>query len=165
MNAKAKPIPDGMHTLTPHLVCAGAAEAIEYYKKAFGAVEIMRLPGPDGRLIHASVKIGDSILMLVDEMPEWGSVGPKALKASPVTIHLAVENADEVIDRAVAAGAAIKMPVADMFWGDRYGIVVDPFGHSWSVATHIRDMTKEEIMAAGREAMKQPCPEIDARKS
>ena len=162
MTATVKSTPEGMHTLTPHLVCAGAADAIEFYKKAFGAVERFRLPTPDGRLMHASVQIGDSMLMLVDEMPEWGSLGPKALKASPVTIHLAVDDVDAVVARAVACGATIKMPVADMFWGDRYGIVIDPFGHSWSVATHIRDMTPDEIMAASRQAMAKPCPEAAA---
>jgi PhnB protein len=157
MNDQVKPVPEGVHTLTPHIVCAGAAEAIEFYKNAFGAKELMRMPGPDGRLMHASVGIGDSKLMLVDEMPEWGALGPKALKGTPVTIHVAVPNVDEVFAQAVAAGATVKMPVADMFWGDRYGIVVDPFGHEWSIATHIRDMTPEEIAAAGREAMAKGC--------
>jgi uncharacterized glyoxalase superfamily protein PhnB len=142
------PIPDGMHSLTPHLVCAGAAEAIEFYKAAFGAVEVMRLPGPQGKLIHAMVRIGDSPLMLVDEMPEWGALGPKALKGSPVTIHLAVEDVDAAVARAVKAGARITMPVADMFWGDRYGQLEDPFGHHWSVATHLRDLSPEEILQA-----------------
>jgi uncharacterized glyoxalase superfamily protein PhnB len=142
-----------MRSITPHLICAGAADAIEFYKKAFGAEEMMRMPAPDGRLMHAAVRIGDSMVMLVDEMPEWGALGPKALKGSPVTIHLMVDNVDEVFARAVAAGATAKMPVADMFWGDRYGKVVDPFGHEWSIATHVRDMTPEEMMAAGREAM------------
>lgn len=159
MGDKVKPVPEGVHTLTPHLVCAGAAEAIEFYKKAFGATEMMRMPGPDGRLMHASVKIGDSMLMLVDEMPEWGALGPKALKGSPVTIHVAAPNVDEVFAQAVASGATVKMPVADMFWGDRYGVLVDPFGHEWSIATRIRDMTPEEIAAAGREAMSKGCPE------
>ena len=155
--SKVKPVADGVHTLTPHLVCAGAAEAIEFYKKAFGAIELMRVPGPDGRLMHGSVRIGDSLLMLVDEAPEWGALGPKALKGSPVTIHMSVPDVDAAIAKAVAAGATLKMPAADMFWGDRYGTVVDPFGHSWSVATHIRDMTADEIAAAGREAMANMC--------
>lgn len=137
-----------MHTVTPHLVCAGAAKAIAFYKKAFAAEEMMRLEGPDGRLWHGAIRIGDSIVMLVDEAPEWGSLGPKALKGTPVTIHLNVEDVDAFTARAVAAGAKVTMPVADMFWGDRYGQVEDPFGHRWSVATHVRDMTAEEIKAA-----------------
>jgi uncharacterized glyoxalase superfamily protein PhnB len=140
-----KPIPEGMHSLTPHLVCAGAADAIDFYKRAFNAVEQARLPGPDGKLMHAAVKIGDSMLMLVDENPQWGSLGPKALKGSPVTIHLYVPDVDATVAKAVAAGAKVTMPVADMFWGDRYGQLEDPFGHRWSVATHTRDLTSEEI--------------------
>ena len=141
-------IPQGMHSVTPHLVCAGAAKAIEFYKQAFGAEEGARLPGPDGRLVHASVKIGDSQVMLVDEMPEWGALGPKALKGSPVTIHIYVEDVDALVARAVKAGAKVTMPVAEQFWGDRYGKLEDPFGHHWSVATHVRDVTPEEMKKA-----------------
>lgn len=137
-----------LHTVTPHLVCAGAAKAIDFYKKAFGAEEVMRLEGPDGSLWHACVTIGDSAVMLVDEMPQMGSLGPKALKASPVTIHLNVPDADAFVERAVKAGATVKMPVAEAFWGDRYGQIEDPFGHKWSVSTHVRDMTVDEIKAA-----------------
>ncbi|MEO7338181.1 MAG: VOC family protein [Caldimonas sp.] len=151
-SSDVKPIPEGMHTLTPHLICARAADAIEFYKKAFGAVETSRLPGPDGRLMHAAVKIGDSTLMLVDEMPEWGALGPKALKGSPVTVHLYTADVDAVFAQAVAAGAKTTMPVADMFWGDRYGQLEDPFGHRWSIATHTRDMTPAE-MAEGMKSM------------
>jgi uncharacterized glyoxalase superfamily protein PhnB len=147
-------IPQGMHSVTPHLVCAGAAKAIEFYKQAFGAVEQARLPGPDGRLMHASVKIGDSQLMLADEMPEWGSLGPRSLKGSPVTIHLYVDDVDAVVARAVSAGAKVTMPVADQFWGDRYGKLEDPFGHHWSVATHVRDVSMEEAQKAMREMEK-----------
>ena len=148
---KVKPVPDDMHTVTPHLICAGAADAIEFYKKAFNAVEGGRLPGPNGRLMHAMIRIEGSAVMLVDEMPEWGAFGPKSLKGSSVTIHLYVEDVDAVVARAVAAGAKITMPVADMFWGDRYGKLEDPFGHHWSVATHIRDVTPDEM----RKAMQQ----------
>ena len=144
----AKPIPDGMHSITPHLVCAGAADAIEFYKKAFGAVEVMRMPGPGGKIVHACVRIGDSQLFLVDEFPDWGSVGPQSLQHSPVTLHLQVENADAAFEKAVAAGCTVTMPLADAFWGDRYGQLKDPFGHSWSIAHHIRDMSPEEIQAA-----------------
>jgi PhnB protein len=150
--SRVKPIPDGMHALTPHLVCAGAADAIEFYKKAFNAEEGGRLPGPDGKLMHAMVRIGGAALMLVDEMPEWGALGPKALKGSPVTIHLYVTDVDATVAQAVAAGAKPTMPVADMFWGDRYGQLEDPFGHRWSVATHIRDVKPEELEAAMRQA-------------
>jgi PhnB protein len=143
-----RPIPEGMHSVTPHLVCAGAAEAIDFYVRAFGAVDLGRLAGPDGKLMHAMIRIGDSALMLVDEFPEWGALGPKALKGSPVTIHLYVEDVDRFVERAVAAGATLKMPVADAFWGDRYGQLEDPFGHHWSVATHVRDLSDEEIRAA-----------------
>ncbi len=143
-----KAIPDGMHSLTPHLVCTGAADAINFYSKAFNAVEMMRLPGANGKLMHASVKIGDSMLMLVDENPAWGALGPKALKGSPVTIHLMVEDVDATVAQAVAAGAKVTMPVEDMFWGDRYGVLQDPFGHNWSVATHNKDMTHAEIQDA-----------------
>jgi len=147
-------IPQGMHSVTPHLICAGAAKAIEFYKAAFGATEEARLPGPDGRLMHASVKIGDSQVMLVDEMPEWGALGPKSLKGSPVTIHLYVDDVDAVVARAVKAGAKVTMPVAEQFWGDRYGKLEDPFGHHWSVATHVRDVSMEEAQKAMREMEK-----------
>jgi uncharacterized glyoxalase superfamily protein PhnB len=147
---KTKAIPDGMHSITPHLVCAGAADAIEFYKKAFAAEEVMRLPGPDGKLMHAMIRIAGSPVMLVDESPTWGIVGPKTLKGSPVTIHVFVADVDVFVARAVAAGAKITMAVADMFWGDRYGKLEDPFGHHWSVATHLRDVTPEEIGEAMR---------------
>jgi PhnB protein len=145
---KVRPIPDGMHTVTPHLICAGAADAIEFYKNAFNAVEEGRLPGPQGRLMHAMIRIGDSHIMLVDEMPEWGAFGPKSLKGSPVTIHLYVEDVDAFVKHAVAAGAKITMPLDDMFWGDRYCKFEDPFGHHWSVATHLRDVSPEEMKQA-----------------
>jgi len=137
-----------MHSVTPHLVCAGAANAIEFYKKAFGAVEVTRLPGQQGKLMHAMIRIGDSAVMLVDESPEWGMLGPKALKGSPVTIHLYVDDADAFVARAVKAGAKVTMPVDDMFWGDRYGKIEDPFGHHWSVGTHVRDVSSEEMQQA-----------------
>lgn len=151
---QVKPVPDGMHTVTPHLVCAGAADAIEFYKKAFNAVEMGRLPGSQGKLMHAAIKIGDSTVMLGDEFPQWGSLGPKALKGSPVTIHLYVEDVDAFVKHAVAAGAKITMPLEEMFWGDRYCRLEDPFGHYWSVATHVRDVTPEEM----RQAMEKMGP-------
>ena len=150
-----KPIPHGMHSLTPYLVCAGAADAIDFYRRAFDAVELARLPGADGKLMHACIRIGDSALMLTDEAPEHGMLGPRALGGSPVTVHLFVEDVDAVVERAVRAGARITMPVADMFWGDRYGRLVDPFGHHWSVATHLRDVSAAEMQAA----MRAMCPD------
>ncbi len=141
-----------MRTVTPYLVCAGAAEAIAFYSRAFGAIELTRLPGPDGRLLHAAMRIGDSVVMLNDEYPEMGSLGPKARQGSSVMIHLYVEDADAWFARAVKAGATIKLPLQDMFWGDRYGQLEDPFGHNWSIATHVRDLTPEEIQEAARAA-------------
>jgi uncharacterized glyoxalase superfamily protein PhnB len=143
-----------MHSLTPHLICDGAAEAIRFYTAAFGAVEQVRLPGPEGKVMHASLKIGDSTLMLADEMAGCAMTGPRTLKGSPVTIHLYVPNVDSVVEQAVAAGARLTMPAADMFWGDRYAQLEDPFGHRWSVATHQRDVTPEEMQTAVR-AMQQ----------
>jgi PhnB protein len=147
----AKDCPEGMHTVTPHLVCAGAAEAIEFYKMAFSAQELARLPGPDGKIVHAMIRVGDSMIMIADEFPEMGSFGPKSLNGSPVTIHLYVENVDAFVARAVEAGAKVTMPVENMFWGDRYGQLEDPFGHHWSVATHLRDVTPEELERGARE--------------
>ena len=151
MNSSAprvQPVPTDMHTVTPHLICRDAASAIDFYRQAFGAVEAGRLPGPDGKLMHAMIHIGDSAVMLVDEFPDWGALGPQSLHGSPVTLHLYVEDADRVVARAVAAGAKVTLPVADMFWGDRYGKIEDPFGHSWSIATHVRDVSAEELRAA-----------------
>lgn len=152
-DAEAKPPPAGMSTLSPHLVCRGAANAIEFYKNAFGAVEMFRLTGADGRLVHASIQIYGSSVMLVDEMPECGARSPQALGGTPVTLHLMVSNVDQLFEQAIDAGATVKMPVADMFWGDRYGVIEDPFGHHWSIATHLRDMTADEIKEAMETAM------------
>ena len=149
---QVKPIPDGMHTVTPHLICAGAADAIEFYKKAFNAVEIGRMASPQGKLLHGLIRIGDSKVMLVDEFPDWGSFGPKSLKGSPVTLHLYVEDVDAFVAHAAAAGAKITMPLQDMFWGDRYCKLEDPFGHQWSVATHIRDVSPDEMQQAAQKA-------------
>jgi PhnB protein len=149
-NTPSQPVPNGFHSVTPYIVCDGASDAIAFYKKAFGATELMRVPTPDGKLMHASIKIGDSIVMLNDEFPEMGAIGPKARKGTSVTLHLFVEDVDKAFERAVKAGATVKMPLQDMFWGDRYGCVEDPFGHSWSLATHLRDMTGEEIQEAAK---------------
>ena len=153
MSTNTKPIPDGMTAVTPHLICAGAADAIEFYKQAFNAVEEARMAGPGGKLMHACVRIGGAAVMLVDENVEWGCLGPKTLKGSPVTIHLYVADADATVAQAVKAGAKVLMPLADMFWGDRYGKIEDPFGHQWSVATHQSDPSPKEM----QQAMQKMC--------
>ena len=142
-----KPIPDGFHTITPHIVCRDAPKALEFYKQAFGANELHRALTPDGKIMHAAVQIGSSIMMVVDEFPEMKCLGPQSIGGSPVTLHLYVEDADSVFNRAVKAGAKPTMPINDAFWGDRYGQVADPFGHSWSIATHQHDYTPEEMDA------------------
>jgi uncharacterized glyoxalase superfamily protein PhnB len=151
--AKVKPVPDGYHTLTPYLVIRDAAKAIEFYKKAFGAKETFRMPGPGGKIMHAELQIGDSMLMLAEEMPEYGAKSPQALGGSPVNVFLYVEDADKVFNQAVAAGATVTMPLADQFWGDRYGKLADPFGHQWSVATHKEDVAPEEMVKRAAKAM------------
>jgi PhnB protein len=158
----AHPIPAGHHTITPHLIVKGASEAIEFYKRAFGAEELSRMPfpGPDGqmKLGHAELQIGSSRLFLADEFPQQGATGPSG--SSPVTIHMYVTDADAVFDRAVKAGATVQMPPADMFWGDRYARVVDPFGHHWSIATHLEDLTPEQMQQRMAAAFGgPPCPE------
>jgi len=150
--ATVKPIPDNMHTVTPHLICEGAAQAIDFYVKAFNAVELARLPGPDGRIMHAMVQIGDSKIMLADAFSECGAMGPQGLQDSPVYLHIYVEDVDAAMAQAEAAGAKITMPAADMFWGDRYGQLTDPIGHRWSIATHKQDLTPEQIQEAMRTA-------------
>ena len=143
---KAKPIPEGHHTVTAYLVVRGASEAIAFYKEAFGAREVMRMACPiSGRLMHAEIKIGDSFVYLSDEFPDMGNKSPQTLGGTPAGLCLYVENADAVFNQAVSAGAQVKMPLMDAFWGDRYGQVVDPFGHLWSIATHLEDLTPEEI--------------------
>jgi uncharacterized glyoxalase superfamily protein PhnB len=139
-----------LHTLSPHLVCRGAAAAIDFYARAFGATELVRVPGPDGRLMHACVRINGSTVMLVDENVEMGNASPVALKGTPVTIHLVVDDVDAFTEHAIAAGAAVVMPVADMFWGDRYGLLEDPFGHRWSIATPKRQLSDSELLAAAQ---------------
>ncbi len=152
--AKAKqPIPDGFHTVTPHLIMKDAAGAIEFYKNAFGAEETSRVPGPDGKIMHAELKIGSSMLMIADEFPDMGSRGPQSIGGSPVTLHIYVDDVDALFDRAVKAGGKVTMPLADMFWGDRYGRLEDPFGHQWSIGTHTEDLTPEEIGQRAAKAM------------
>ncbi len=150
--ADVKPIPEGFHTATPHLVVSDAAAAIEFYQKAFGAEEVSRMPGPEGKIMHAAIRIGDSPVMLNDEFPDMGTVGPKAIGGTAVTIHLYVKDADAVWDSATKAGAKVVVPIDDMFWGDRYGVIEDPFGHRWSIATHTQDLTPEQVMEGAQKA-------------
>jgi uncharacterized glyoxalase superfamily protein PhnB len=152
--SQVKPIPEGFHSVTPHLCVKGAAKAIDFYKQAFGAEEISSMSSPDGRVLHAEIKIGDSIVMLADEFPEMGQ--PVTWGNPPVTIHLFVPDADAVFERAVAKGATVGMPIQDMFWGDRYGSLKDPFGHNWSIATRKRDLSEEEIAKAAEQAFAAP---------
>ncbi len=145
MAQKAQAIPQGYHTVTPSLFVAGAAKAIDFYKKAFGAEERMRFPAPDGSIMHAELTIGDSIVMLADEMPDQGGRGPKSIGGTPVSFFIYRENVDSAWKQAVAAGAKEIMPLADQFWGDRTGCLEDPFGHQWWLAQHIQDLTPEQL--------------------
>jgi uncharacterized glyoxalase superfamily protein PhnB len=150
-----KPIPDGYHTLTPHIVVNDAAKALDFYKKAFGARERARMAGPGGKIMHAEMQIGDSIVMMNDEFPDMGARGPLALGGTPVTLTIYTENSDQLTQQAIGAGASVVMPLADMFWGDRYGIVKDPFGHQWAICTHKEDLSHEEVTRRGAAAMAQ----------
>ena len=145
MATTTKPIPDGYHTVTPYLVIKHAGKAIEFYTEAFGATELTRLTTPDGAVMHAEIRIGDSPVMLSDECPDWNALSPLTIGGTSVSIILYVEDADTVVNRSVAAGATLLMPVADQFWGDRMGTILDPFGHKWSIATHTEDVSAEEI--------------------
>ncbi|MGH9493372.1 MAG: VOC family protein [Candidatus Sulfotelmatobacter sp.] len=148
-----KPIPEGYHTLTPFLTVRDAERAIEFYKNAFGAESRGVMKGPDGKVMHAEVKIGDSVVMLSDEFPDFGSVSPQGLGGSPMGLHIYVQDVDASFDRAVKAGAQVEMPVMDQFWGDRYGRLKDPFGHKWSIATHTKDLSMDEMKKGMDEAM------------
>ncbi|MEW6197494.1 MAG: VOC family protein [Planctomycetota bacterium] len=147
MAGKVNPIPQGFHTITPHLVVRHGVEAITFYKRAFGAEELTRMTGPDGEsIMHAELRIGDSVLLVCDECPEMGARSPQSIGGTPVTLHLYVENVDRAYARAVEAGATAAMPPQDQFWGDRYARVTDPFGHHWSIATHIEDVTPQQCV-------------------
>lgn len=145
MSGKTRPIPEGYHSVTPYLCVKGATEALDFYGRAFGARTLMRMPGPDGRVGHAEIQIGSSRLMLADEFPEMGFLGPEARGGSPVHLHLYVEDVDALVDGALAAGAKLVRPIDDQFYGDRSGTVQDPFGHVWHVATHVEDVPEEEL--------------------
>lgn len=145
MASSVKPIPDGYRSVTPYLIVKGAARAIEYYKTAFGATELMRMAQPDGTVGHAELRIGDSVIMLADENPARGARSPQTIGGSPVLIHLYVEDVDAVFNRGVAAGGTVEQPLKDQFYGDRTGGIVDPFGHRWYVSTHKEDVAPEEL--------------------
>ncbi len=150
-----KPIPDGYHSVTPYLIVHDAKAAIEFYTKAFGATEMLRLNGPGGSIAHAEVKIGDSHVMLADENKEFGAISPKTLGGSAVSLLIYVEDVDARFAQAIAAGAAEKRPVVDQFYGDRSGVLEDPFGHTWSIATHKEDLTQAEVDARFEKMMEQ----------
>ena len=170
MPKSAKPIPDGYHTATPYLRVRGADKAIDFYKKAFAAEEVVRMPGPDGKTImHAEIKIGDSPIMLGEESKEMNALSPQSVGGTGGGVHLYVRDVDAFVAKAVAAGAKLAMPVADMFWGDRYGKLTDPFGHEWSVATHKEDLTPKETQERANKffaefASKQSKPGKPAKK-
>jgi len=148
-----KPIPEGYHTLTPFFTVKNAIKAIQFYKSAFGAQERGVMKGPDGKVMHAELKIGDSIVMLADEFPEFGSLAPDSGGSTSMGLHIYVDNVDQAFDRAVKAGAKVEMPVDDQFWVDRYGRLKDPFGHKWSIATHVKDMSADEMKHSMDDAM------------
>ena len=150
-----KPIPDGYHSVTPYLIVKGAADALEFYKKAFGATEIMRLAGQEGKVAHAEIQVGDSRIMLADEHPEMNALAPQSPGSSGVGICLYVENVDELFSQATAAGAKVQRPLTDQFYGDRSATLEDPFGHVWTIATHIEDVPPDEIDRRMEEMMKQ----------
>ena len=147
----AKPIPEGFHSVTPSLVVSNAKEALTFYKKAFDAKEIYQFPTPDGKILHSMIQIGDSFVMLSDEFPSMGMRSPLTIGGTPITLHIYVEDADKIFNQAVSVGAVVTMPMMNVFWGDRYGIVMDPYGHSWGIATHKIDMTPEGLRKAGEE--------------
>src|SRR5271167_1560274 len=156
MTNEVKAVPDGFHTITPHLTVRDANRALEFYKQAFGAEVLHVAPAPGGKVMHAALKIGDSILMLNDEFPEYGgALAPPATGGLGVALHIYIENVDAAFERAVSAGATVKMPLMDQFWGDRYGTLMDPFGHKWSLAAHTRDMTQEEMQQEQEKAFSQ----------
>ncbi len=142
-----KPIPDGYHSVTPYIYVRGAADAIAFYEKAFGAVELMRLPMPGGMIGHAEIRIGNSVVMLSDEMPEWGNKSPQTLGGTSAGLMVYVPNVDALFAQAVAAGASVHKPLADQFYGDRSGSLLDPYGHNWTIATHTEDVPHEEMAA------------------
>lgn len=146
-------LPEGYHSVTPSIVVRDAAKAIDFYKEAFGAQEIGRMAGPDGSIMHAEIKIGDSLVMLGEENEQWGTKSPLSTNGNPGSLHLYVDDVDASFDRAIKAGAKVRYPIEDAFWGDRYGKVTDPFGHEWGIATRVKNLTPEEMEQAGKEWM------------
>jgi uncharacterized glyoxalase superfamily protein PhnB len=165
MSSKVKAIPDGFHTLTPHITVRDAAGAIEFYKKALGAEVLHVSNTPDGRVMHASLRIGDSVIMLNDEFPEWGGAPAPRSEVPGFAIHVYVDNVDSLFNRAVSAGASVKMPLADQFWGDRYGTVLDPYGFKWSLATHVKEVSPQEMEKAQQEMEKQMAHKVSQKKT
>ncbi len=155
MSSSVSPIPEGFRSVTPAIVVNGGAKAIEFYQRAFGAEEIMRLAGDDGKIMHAEIRIGDSIIMMGDEFPDWGYKAPLPNHVSG-SLNLYVPDADKAFARAIEAGCTVAMPLMDAFWGDRYGKVIDPFGHTWGIATHVEDVSPEEC-ARRAKAWKPQC--------
>jgi uncharacterized glyoxalase superfamily protein PhnB len=152
--AKVKPIPDGSHSITPGLVVKNARKAIEFYKNALGAKELFVMPGPDGKsVMHAELQIGDSKFYLGDENPEWGAISPQTLGGSAVSLNVYTEDCDAMFKRAVAAGATVKQPLTNMFWGDRYGKITDPFGHNWGISSHVEDVSEADMDKRAKEWM------------
>jgi len=153
--SKVKPVPEGCSTVSAYLVVPSSSEAMKFYERAFGATPVMKMEGPGGAVMHAEVKIGDSMVMLTDENPQWNMKAPAALGGSPISLHLYVEDADALFARAVAAGCEVEYPINDAFWGDRYGKVRDPYGYSWGIATHQEDLSDTEIAERQAEFFKQ----------
>jgi len=155
MAKTVNPKPAHLHTVTPYLTIKDAHEAVQFYKKALGATEIMSMPGPDGKVMHAEIKIGDSIIMIGEECPQRDALGPLSRGGATGSLMVYFDHVDAAFDQAVKAGCSVMMPLSDMFWGDRYGVVTDPFGHRWSMATHIEDVSPEEMMKRQEKASKQ----------
>ena len=153
---KVAPVPAGYHTVTPYIVCRGASDAIDFYKKAFGAKEMLRMPMPDGKIAHAEIRIGDTVVMLGDESPQMGATAPQTIGGTASAVFLYVKDVDKAFAQATAAGATTEMPPTNMFWGDRYCKLADPFGHKWSMATHIEDVPPKEMGRRAAEAMSRP---------
>ena len=161
--SEVQKIPSGFHTITPTIFVRGAAQAIDFYKQAFGAEEICRHTTPDGsKIVHGEVKVGDSTLFICDEFPEWGANSPETLNGNSSAFYLYVENSDESFDRAVSAGATVVRPVEETFWGDRVGVISDPYGHKWNFSTHVRDVTPEELAAASEQFCSDEAPKAEA---
>ena len=148
MAERVSPIPEGLHSVTPNLIIKDASRAIDWYKQALGVQELYRMPGPDGRIMHAEIKIGNSVVMVTDEMPEMGGKGPQMLGGTPVSLMIYCEDCDAVFNRAVSLGATVRMPLEDAFWGDRWGMVTDPFGHVWAIATRKKNLSLDEMKRA-----------------